>query len=155
MSRFTKWYADPGEGDGEPTQSGSPPSSQTHAFIRHPDETGTDDKHSMAVIVSAEESIVGITQAGWGWLMSAAGTDEQGLTNMLYEHNRQAPSERISCIEPDSGAADLLAWMLASLERSKGATPRVALVPSALAQALNERDSARLGTPPPRKHRSS
>ena len=93
---------------------------------------------------------MGITQAGWDWLVSVVGADEQGMTNMLSEHNRQAPRERISSKGTDSGAAELMAWLLACRERTKGVSTRVTLVPSALAQALNERDNARFGRPAPR-----
>src|SRR5690606_35950097 len=126
MSRYTKWYADPADEEGESPKGGPSEPSQSDIFIRAPDEPGAGEKHSMTVIVSAEEELVGITQSAWEWLMDAVGTDEQGMTTLLSAHNRQAPTARISSATQDAGAADLLAWLVAAQETAKGVTPRVA-----------------------------
>lgn len=154
MSRFSGWYeSEPDEGFGA-SKANNEEGVEDFAekMIARPGKTVARGEASQGVIVSAEEGLIGITADGWAWLLDELGCEDEDLTALLLAHNRQNPSLRVSGQAVDAGAADLLAWLFSEAEKAKDNTPRVALVPSALAQAMNERDAIRLGPPPSRSH---
>lgn len=152
MSRFSEWNED----DYDPGQEAT---DQTHLkevadlteqMITRPGKALSKGEPSVGVLVSAEEVLIGISSDGWTWLADEVGCNDEELTSLLLAHNRQSPSRRISGEAADAGAADLMAWLVSEAEKSKNNITRVALIPSALAAAMNERDAKLMGPPPAR-----